>query len=144
MNFFRGVAENTRKGRCVVRLPDFGNAEIPVPLHKTTLVAGTNVSADIRPEHFNDRVRPVSTSPSTYWNIWVARPSPIRQRLAVRWERPTDLLTCEPEQGPCREFVCDQRMAANPLDGSMDCGGTELSAGCQNNVARSVECIKVN
>jgi lactose/L-arabinose transport system ATP-binding protein len=42
------------KWRCVVRLPDFGNAEVPVPLHKTTVAAGTNVSVGVRPEHFND------------------------------------------------------------------------------------------
>ncbi len=49
-----GVVENTHKGRCVVRLPDFGAAEIQVPLHKNTVAAGTNVSVGIRPEHFND------------------------------------------------------------------------------------------
>ena len=54
MNFFRGVVENTRKGRCVVSLPDFGNAEIPVPLDKNIVAKGTNLSVGIRPEHFND------------------------------------------------------------------------------------------
>jgi lactose/L-arabinose transport system ATP-binding protein len=54
MNFFRAVVENTRKGRRVVRLPDFGTAEILVSLHRTTVAAGINVSVGIRPEHFNE------------------------------------------------------------------------------------------
>ena len=54
MNYFWGVVENARKGRCVVRLPDFGNAKAPVQLHKTIVAAGTSVTAGIRPEHFND------------------------------------------------------------------------------------------
>ena len=54
MNYFWGVVENTRKGRCVIRLPHFGNAKAPVQLHKTNVAAGTSVTAGIRPEHFND------------------------------------------------------------------------------------------
>ena len=54
MNFFRAWRKIPARGRCVVRLPDFGAAEIQVPLHKNTVAAGAKVSVGIRPEHFND------------------------------------------------------------------------------------------
>jgi lactose/L-arabinose transport system ATP-binding protein len=49
MNFFKGVAESAS----TVRLPEFGNAIIPVALKSSNLTKGTNVTVGVRPEHFN-------------------------------------------------------------------------------------------
>ena len=41
-------------GRCIVRLTDFGGAQIPVHAHGDKAVAGANVTVGIRPEHFKE------------------------------------------------------------------------------------------
>ena len=54
MNFFRGVVEGVGLGECIVRLTDFGGAQIPVHAHGDKAVAGANVTVGIRPEHFKE------------------------------------------------------------------------------------------
>jgi lactose/L-arabinose transport system ATP-binding protein len=54
MNFFRGVVETSEAGGCVVRLPEFADARIPVPLRQTLVQTGVPVTVGVRPEHFVD------------------------------------------------------------------------------------------
>ncbi|MBV7518014.1 ABC transporter ATP-binding protein [Ensifer sp. ENS12] len=49
MNFLTGIVD---PGGTQVRLPDFGNATIPVAIKETT--PGSSVTIGIRPEHFGD------------------------------------------------------------------------------------------
>ncbi|MBP2234072.1 lactose/L-arabinose transport system ATP-binding protein [Sinorhizobium kostiense] len=52
MNFLKGVIENAHE-QLHVRLPDYGEATIPVSL--AGAVPGTTVTIGIRPEHFNEQ-----------------------------------------------------------------------------------------
>ncbi len=52
MNFLRGVIEPGNGGEPHARLPDYGDAKIPIKLKQA--VPGAEVTIGIRPEHFNE------------------------------------------------------------------------------------------
>jgi lactose/L-arabinose transport system ATP-binding protein len=54
MNFFKGITEGMEDGQCIVRLPAFEDARVPVALTSGPVAPGINVTVGIRPEHFHD------------------------------------------------------------------------------------------
>jgi lactose/L-arabinose transport system ATP-binding protein len=54
MNFFKGALEHAVKGGWQARLPELGDATIPVVLKDDRIAAGANVTVGIRPEHFDE------------------------------------------------------------------------------------------
>jgi lactose/L-arabinose transport system ATP-binding protein len=54
MNFFKGVLVSNGAGQWWAKLPDFGDALIPLVLASDTATAGGTVTVGVRPEHFDD------------------------------------------------------------------------------------------